>query len=49
MRCSEIIQSNDVYDFIVSRDERNTPLIEPICVQSVSRDFDILYYDISIV
>ena len=45
MSCSEIIQSNDVYDFIVSSDERDTPLIEPICVQSVNRQYDILYYD----
>ena len=49
MSCSEIIQSNDVYDFIVSSDERNTPLIEPVCVQSISRKFDILYYDRSTV
>ena len=45
MLCSEIIQSNDVYDFIVSSDERNTPLIEPICMQSINRQYDILYYD----
>ena len=45
MPCSEIIQSNDVYDFIVSNDERNTPLVEPICVQSINRQYDILYYD----
>ena len=45
MSCSEIIQSNDVYDFIVSSDERNAPLIEPICVQSINRQYDILYYD----
>ncbi len=45
MSCSEIIQSNDVYDFIVSSDERNTPLIEPVCVQSINRQYDILYYD----
>lgn len=45
MSCSEIIQSNDVYDFIVSSDERNTPLIEPACVQSISRNYSILYYD----
>ena len=45
MSCSEIILSNDVYDFIVSSDERNTPLIEPICVQSISRNYDVLYYD----
>ena len=49
MSCSEIIQSNDVYDFIVSSDERNTPFIEPACVQSISRNFDILYYDRSTV
>lgn len=45
MSCSELIQSNDIYDFIVSSDERNTPVIAPVCVQSISRDFDILYYD----
>ena len=49
MSCSEIIQSNDVYDFIVSSDERNTPLIEPICVQSINRQYDVLYYDRSTV
>lgn len=49
MPCSELIQSNDVYDFIVSSDERNTPLIEPICVQSINRQYDILYYDRSTV
>lgn len=45
MSCSEIIQSNDVYDFIVSSDERNSPLVEPVCVQSINRQYDILYYD----
>lgn len=49
MSCSEIIHSNDVYDFIVSTDERNTPQIEPICVQSISREYAILYYDRSAV
>lgn len=45
MSCAEIITSNDVYDFIVSSDERNAPLIEPACVQSISRNYSILYYD----
>lgn len=45
MPCSEIIQSNDVYDFIVSSDERNTPLIEPVCVQTINEEYAILYYD----
>lgn len=49
MPCSEIIQSNDVYDLIVSNDERNTPMIEPVCVQSINRRYDILYYDRSTV
>lgn len=49
MPCSEIIQSNDVYDLIVSNDERNTPRIEPVCVQSINRRYDILYYDRSTV
>lgn len=45
MSCSEIIQSNDVYDFIVSSDERNTPLVEPTCVQPINRQYSIVYYD----
>ena len=45
MSCSEIIQSNDVYDFIVSSDERNTPLIEPVCIQPIGRNYSALYYD----
>lgn len=49
MICSEIILSNDVYDLIVSSDERNTPLIEPACVQSINRNYDVLYYDRSTV
>ncbi len=49
MPCSEIIGSNDVYDLIVSSDERNTPMVEPVCVQSIDRRYDILYYDRSTV
>ena len=49
MYCSEIILSNDVYDFIVSSDERNVPLIEPLCVQPINREFSVLYYDRSVV
>lgn len=45
MSCSEIIQSNDIYDLIVSGDERNTPLIEPVCIQPISSDYSVLYYD----
>lgn len=45
MPCSEIIQSNDVYDFIVSNDERKTPLIEPVCIQNINQRYAILYYD----
>ena len=37
--------SNDVYDFIVSSDERNTPLVEPLCIQEINRTYSILYYD----
>ncbi len=49
MPCSEVILSNDVYDLIVSSDERNAPLIEPVCVQSINREYDVLYYDRSTV
>lgn len=49
MPCSETILSNNTYDFIVSRDEESTPLVEPICVQPINQDYDILYYDRSTV
>lgn len=49
MACSEVIASNDVYDFIVSVDERKVPQVEPVCVQSINRQYDILYYDRSTV
>ena len=49
MSCSNIIQSNDIYDFIVSSDERNIPLIAPVCIQSISREYSVLYYDRSTV
>lgn len=49
MACSEVIASNDVYDFIVSVDERKMPQVEPVCVQSINRQYDILYYDRSTV
>ena len=45
MSCSEIIQSNDIYDLIVSSDERNTPLVEPVCIQSINEEYAVLYYD----
>ena len=49
MSCSEVILSNDVYDFIVSSDEWNIPLIEPVCVQPIGGDYSVLYYDRSTV
>ena len=45
MSCAETILSNDTYDFIVARDETNTPLIAPICVQSIDGQYEIWYYD----
>ena len=49
MPCSEVIQSNDVYDLIVSTDERNTPTVQPVCVQSINQKYSVLYYDRSTV
>lgn len=49
MSCSEIIQSDDVYDLIISSDERNTPIVEPICEQTIGGNFAVLYYDRSTV
>ncbi|MBR3812155.1 MAG: S8 family peptidase [Agathobacter sp.] len=45
MSCFELASSNDVYDFIVSKDERRIPLVEPVCVQPINRQYDIFYYD----
>ena len=49
MSCSKIIQSDDVYDLIISSDERNTPIVEPICEQTIGGNFAVLYYDRSTV
>lgn len=45
MPCEQSIFSNDTYDFIVSSDETNTPLVEPLCVQSINDEYAIWYYD----
>ena len=45
MSCFELASSNDVYDFIVSKDERKIPLVSPVCVQPINRQYDIFYYD----
>ena len=45
MPFSEIIQSNDTYDFIVTRDELRNLLIEPIAMQPINETYSIVYYD----
>ncbi len=49
MSCAETILSNNTYDLIVASDERNTPPIEPICVQRINAQYEIWYYDRSTV
>lgn len=49
MSCSEVIQSNNTYDFIVSSDEERAPLVEPVCIQPINEDYSIWYYDRSTV
>ena len=45
MDCSEFILSNDTYEFIVTRDETETPMIEPVCIQPIDQRYAIWYYD----
>ena len=45
MPFSEMIQSNDTYDFIVTRDELRNLLIEPIAIQPINENYSIVYYD----
>lgn len=45
MPCEATILSNDTYDFIVSVDETNAPLVEPLCVQPINEEYAIWYYD----
>lgn len=45
MDCSELILSNNTYDFIVTRDEVETPLLEPVCIQPIDQRYSIWYYD----
>ena len=45
MSCAETILSNDTYDFIVASDERNRPLVAPVCVQPINEQYEIWYYD----
>ncbi len=45
MDCSELILSNDIYDFIVSEDETEIPLIDPICIQPIDNRYSIWYYN----
>ena len=45
MDCSERILSNEVLDLIVTRDQTEVPLVEPICIQSIDSRYAIWYYD----
>lgn len=45
MPCAATILSNQTYDFIVSSDEKNTPLIPPVCIQPINEQYSIWYYD----
>ena len=49
MDCSERILSNEVLDFIVTRDQTDVPLVEPICIQPIDNRYSIWYYDRSMV
>ena len=45
MPVSASIQSNDTYDFIVTREELNDILIPPLAIQPINEVYSIAYYD----
>lgn len=45
MDCNQIIQSNDVYDVIISREEEGRIELMPECVQPVSGQYEVYYYN----
>ena len=47
MPVSASIQSNDTYDFIVTREELNDILIPPLAIQPINEVYSIAYYDSS--
>lgn len=44
MDCNQFIQSNDVYDLIIPREEVSDIPLEPECVQPISSQYDLFYY-----
>ncbi len=45
MPCSNIVLSNDTYDFIVTREETEQFLEQPLCIQPINQEYSIVYYD----
>ncbi len=45
MSVSDIIQSNDTYDFIVTRDELRNLRLDPLAIQTINEDYSVVYYD----
>lgn len=45
MDCNEIIQSNDVYDIIIAREDEARITLAPECIQPVSGQYDVYYYN----
>lgn len=45
MPCSNIIQSNDTYDFIVTREEFRDLRVAPLCTQKISEEYSVVYYN----
>lgn len=45
MPCSNIILSNDTYDFIVTREDLVKLPIEPDCIQPINEEYAVLYYN----
>lgn len=45
MDCSDMILSDDTYEFIVTADESRNPAIRPVCIQPLSDKYAIWYYN----
>ena len=49
MDCGSLILSENTYDFIVEQDETEMPLVAPICVQPIDGQYEVWYFDKSMV
>ncbi len=47
MSCSDVILSEQTYDFILRKEEREELLLAPECIQEIDEEYSVLYYNSS--